>query len=75
MRVQAEATRQALQESGRSTFVLKTQDLSPESLASLMGLWMLTVGALGELLDIDAFNQPGVESGKKITRRVLAESN
>ncbi len=73
LQVQAEATEQAIRESQSGTMVLKTSELNEESLACLMMAWMLCIGVLGELLNIDAFNQPGVESGKVITRRVLSQ--
>ncbi len=71
--VQADATEKAISQSQAGTMVLKTSHLNEKSMASLMMLWMLVTGVLGELLDIDAFNQPGVESGKVITRRVLSQ--
>ncbi len=40
-----------------------------------MTVWMLVVGTLGEAFDINAFNQPGVESGKILARRVLSQSH
>ena len=66
------ATRKAIQQSGCQTMTLTTQELTAESLSQLMGLWMLVVGTLGELFRIDAFNQPGVESGKTETCRILS---
>ncbi len=72
---QAQATEQAVRESHAGTMVLKTDILNEESLAALMMLWMLVTGVLGELLDINAFDQPGVESGKIITRRVLSQAD
>lgn len=72
---EAKATEQALNDSGTSTFSLSVSDLDAESVTQFMGLWMLTVGTLGEAFDINAFNQPGVESGKLIARRVLSDSH
>ena len=67
------ATRETIQESGCKTMTLTTQKLTAKSLSYLMGVWFLTVGTLGELLDINVFDQPGVESGKRQTRRVLSQ--
>jgi glucose-6-phosphate isomerase len=72
---QADATRQAIEEAHPGTLVLTTEELNNTTFSGLLMLWMLTVGVMGELLDIDAFNQPGVESGKVIARRVLSQSN
>lgn len=75
LRVEAKATAQAVREAGVGTIVLSTEDLNESSMAYLMGHWMLVIGLLGELLEINAFNQPGVESGKSIARRVLSQSD
>lgn len=72
---EADATEQALNEVSIATLSLQAQDINPESMTSLMLLWMLTVGTLGEAYDINAFNQPGVESGKVLARRVLSHSH
>jgi len=69
------ATELASQQAGLKTFCLETEELNETSMAYLMGLWMMTIGVLGEALEIDAFNQPGVESGKIIARRVLTDSH
>ena len=70
--IEARATRESMDLAGVPTILLATSQKSAESLAYLMTLWMVSVGVLGELMNLDAFNQPGVESGKVITRRVLA---
>ncbi len=70
---EAVATEQSVVESGTATMALSTAELSAESMAHLMTTWMLVVGMLGELLGINAFDQPGVESGKVIARRVLTD--
>jgi glucose-6-phosphate isomerase len=36
-----------------------------------MMAWQLVVAALGERLNLNAFDQPGVELGKKLTKRIL----
>ncbi|MCB0378219.1 MAG: glucose-6-phosphate isomerase [Bdellovibrionales bacterium] len=69
------ATQQSLSEMGHSTFCLKTDQIDPQTMGYLMGLSMLVVGTLGEVMRLNAFDQPGVESGKRITRRVLQNSH
>lgn len=71
--VEASATEMAIEESQTRTMVLKTDELREKSLSYLMMTWMISVGVMGELLAINAFDQPGVESGKIITRRVLSQ--
>ncbi len=68
-------TQKAISEEGISTFSMVHNELNEISLVSLMTTWMMTTAVLGELMDIDAFNQPGVESGKRIARRVLSDSD
>jgi glucose-6-phosphate isomerase len=72
MQVELQATQQAVQNSGIDTFTLTTEQLNEESMSYLMGLWMLTVGVLGQVMEINAFNQPGVESGKLIALKNLS---
>jgi glucose-6-phosphate isomerase len=38
-------------------------------------LFEMIIGVLGEALDINAFDQPGVELGKKLAIKTLAENN
>jgi glucose-6-phosphate isomerase len=73
MAAEATATELSAQQAGLKTFCLRTDELTPYSISYLMGLWMSVIGILGESMDINAFNQPGVESGKLIARRVLSQ--
>jgi glucose-6-phosphate isomerase len=73
--VEAEATQKAMTESQIPTMVLKTKKIEEDSLGYLMAAWMLSTGVLGEMMNINAFDQPGVESGKSIARRVLSQVN
>lgn len=68
---QSQGTRQALNEHQKSTLTLQVKDLSPRSLGFQMMLWQLVVAGLGERLNINAFDQPGVELGKKLTKQIL----
>ncbi|MCM2280559.1 MAG: glucose-6-phosphate isomerase [Bdellovibrionaceae bacterium] len=70
----AEATREALAQQSVQSLTLKTQRLDEESLGALFMLMQLTVGAVGEALDINAFDQPGVELGKTLAKRSLLGS-
>ena len=71
--VQSRATEQALKEVGRTTIDIEFEQFSASTLGYLLMTFELVIGALGELLDIDVFNQPGVELGKKITKAKLQE--
>ena len=64
-------TRKALFESGRHSSTLTVQVLEERSLGALIALWERTVGLYAELIDVNAYHQPGVEAGKKAAREVL----
>jgi glucose-6-phosphate isomerase len=67
-----QGTRRALLESGRTSATLTIQRLDERSLAALIALFERAVGIYAELLDINAYHQPGVEAGKKAAGEVLA---
>ena len=67
----ADATRSALESQGVQSLTLRASRLDEASVGALFMLSELVVGALGEALNIDAFNQPGVELGKKLARGLL----
>ncbi len=67
------ATRKALEFEKVSTLELRWQDLSAKSMGFQLMYWELLVASLGEVLNINAFDQPGVELGKKIARESLNE--
>lgn len=71
IKAQVEATVDALHEQGVQSAGLKVEKIDERSLACLMMTMMIVVGALGEALDINAFDQPGVEAGKVKTRNAL----
>lgn len=72
---QSLSTEAALREAGRTTLNLELACIDAKNLAELMMIFELLIGVLGEALDIDAFNQPGVEFGKKITKEKLQKSS
>lgn len=74
MKAEADATAEALAIEGVQSITLKTLDLSPKSLGEMFMVFQLWVGALGEALKIDAFDQPGVELGKRIAKEKLKNS-
>ncbi len=70
----ATATRDALAKQGVQSLTLQTESLNERSVGALFMLLELVVGALGEAMDINAFDQPGVEAGKVIARGILQNS-
>ena len=50
---------------------LALPDLSPNTLGQIMQLKMTSVMLLAKLLQVNAFDQPGVEHYKQATRQIL----
>jgi glucose-6-phosphate isomerase len=67
-------TRAALAEAGRPTCTWSFDEISEENVGAFIFAWEYITAVVGELLDIDAFNQPGVELGKKIAHGLLGRS-
>jgi glucose-6-phosphate isomerase len=67
----ATATREALGRQGIHSLTLTADQLDERSMGALFMLFELVVGSLGEALDINAFDQPGVELGKSLARDLL----
>jgi len=65
-------TRRALTEAGRGSITLTLERLDPRSLGALIALYERAVGLYAELIDVNAYHQPGVEAGKKAARQILA---
>ena len=68
----ASATQSALEKQGVQSLTLTTQELNERSIGALFMILELVIGALGEALDINAFDQPGVEAGKILARKILS---
>lgn len=66
-----QGTAEALTDARRPNGTLFMKDLSAESLGSYLQAMMCATAVMGELLDIDAFDQPGVEAGKVHINRLL----
>lgn len=69
--VEASATYEALDQMKISCLKLSLDDLSSKTVAEAFMLFELVVGSLGEVLDINAYDQPGVELGKKLANEIL----
>jgi len=66
-----QGTRRALSERGRSSVTITLETLNAQSLGALIALFERAVGIYAELVDINAYHQPGVEAGKKAAVEVL----
>ena len=64
-------TRNALYESGRESITISISDVNAFNLGALIALYERAVGFYGSLVNINAYDQPGVEAGKKAATRLL----
>ena len=61
------ATEYALTRSGHMNNTVMLPEVNAESVGELLMFFQLQTAYCGELLNIDTFNQPGVEEGKNAT--------
>lgn len=73
--IQAEnkATAYALMRAGRMNYTIKMPEVNEFTLGQLMYMLELQTAYTGALLNINTFNQPGVENGKKATFALLGK--
>jgi len=64
-------TRSALYENGRESVTISIPELNAFNLGALIALYERAVGFYGSLVNINAYDQPGVEAGKKAATRLL----
>ena len=67
-----QGTRAALAESGRASATITIDAADERSLGAIVSLFERAVGIYAELVDVNAYHQPGVEAGKKAAALVLA---
>lgn len=65
------ATQKSLVNSGVPTYRLTVPKVSAHTLGALFLFFETSCAFAGELYDVDAFNQPGVEEAKKLLRAAL----
>jgi glucose-6-phosphate isomerase len=68
---QAKATQQSLINYGVATRHIALKDDSEFTLGALLQHYMMETALMAGLMEVDAFNQPGVEESKQITREIL----
>ena len=64
-------TRAALSDVGRPSITITLKHLNAQSLGALVALYERAVGFYASFVRINAYNQPGVEAGKKAAQRFL----
>lgn len=68
---QSVGTEKSLIQHGLSTMHFEIESHSFENICQLFQFFMTAVVVLGDYLDINVFDQPGVELGKKMTKEIL----
>lgn len=66
-----QGTRDALWENGRESITIAIEKLDARSLGALIALYERAVGLYASLINVNAYHQPGVESGKKMAGAVI----
>lgn len=68
-----EGTIGALWDAGRPIVRMEIGGRDEAHLGAFLQFWMWVTAIIGDILGIDAFDQPGVEAGKKIARALMGE--
>jgi glucose-6-phosphate isomerase len=66
-----QGTRNALHENGRESVTISAEKLDAQSIGALIALYERAVGFYASLVNINAYHQPGVEAGKKMSDEVI----
>jgi len=64
-------TRSALYEKGRESITMSIPEVDPFYVGALIAVYERAVGFYGSLVNINAYDQPGVEAGKKAASKLL----
>ena len=73
IKAEQEATEYALMRAGRPSFSITLPKVNPETIGALLYFFEVMTAFAGELLSINAFDQPGVEGGKQATYALLGK--
>jgi glucose-6-phosphate isomerase len=68
-------TRNALYENGRESITLSISEVNAFNVGALIALYERAVGFYGSLVNVNAYDQPGVEAGKKAAAKLLQIQN
>ncbi len=68
-----EGTIGALWDAGRPIVRMEVGERDERHLGAFLHFWMWVTAIVGDILGVDAFDQPGVEEGKKIARALMGE--
>ncbi|MBX3021755.1 MAG: glucose-6-phosphate isomerase [Bdellovibrionales bacterium] len=73
MGAEAEAFEKSLYDAKIDFVSLGIEGLGERTLGAMFMIWQMTIAQLGEHLGIDAFDQPGVELGKRHASQILRQ--
>ena len=73
LNTQALANEKTMQDLGLNTISFEIEQLDELRLGYLFMFWELVIATIGENLNIDAFNQPSVELGKRLVKKLLTK--
>jgi len=73
IQIEKEATAGSLTKNDRPNLTIKIDEINEETLGELFMLFEASIAFLGEFYNIDAFNQPGVELSKQLTKQMLKD--
>ncbi len=73
--VEREATEYALLKASKPSWTIVLPEVNAYTLGQLMYFFEMMTAYVGELLNIDAFNQPGVEEGKQAAFALLGRKD
>lgn len=73
MKVEKKATEQALRQYEKPNLTLQVPEINARNLGALFMLFEQSIAFLGEYYRINAFDQPGVELGKKLINELLSQ--
>ncbi|WP_269612855.1 glucose-6-phosphate isomerase [Prochlorococcus marinus] len=66
-----QGTRSALTEGGRQNLTITFKSFDESSLGALIALFERAVSLYAELINVNSYNQPGVEAGKKAATNII----
>ena len=72
LEAELDATRRSLREAERPTVTWEFSGVDELELGGFILGWEYITALMAELIDVNAFNQPGVEAGKRIAEDILA---
>jgi len=68
LQAEMQATQRAVHDAGQSTWKMTFPELNAFYVGQFIALWQDTVAIAGRLMNINPYDQPGVELGKRLTK-------